>query len=92
MVDNLPNAKGSIPIKKNNGVCIKHFAKSFVSGSTRKFLTPNAYPTIFLDHNYSLPQRLSPSEKFEQTIEKVKKISLQTYEEETKSKLFYLLE
>ena len=86
-MDNLPNAKGSIPIRNSNGVCIKHFDKSFILGNNRKFLTPDAYPTIFGDVHLTLNNRPSPSERFEMTIAKVMKYSLETFEKEKQQKL-----
>ena len=86
-VNALPNSKSSLVINDSNGICIDHFKqedyKTYKDG--RKKLNDNAVPTIFEMKNQESiqiklpPKRISLSEKEDEIIAKVCKISADSY-------------
>ena len=81
-LDSLPNEKGSVPVKKNNGVCIKHFLDADVTGQARKSLSPTAVPCIFNGVCTSVPKRKSIDTREEEILTKAIKLSEQSFAQE----------
>ena len=85
-LDALPNEKGSVPIRENNGVCINHFEQRNILGDTRKRLAKDAIPSIFPSPTGQIKQslkRLSFDNLDIKNLQQAKKASLNSFDSES---------